>query len=387
MTQPLSERYQHIDFLRGFAALLVIYQHTVDFAMMAQPNVSLNGLESGIAHFFTKQLGLGEVGVCIFLMVSGFVVPFSLSSYPVRPVSTFVIHRFFRLYPAYWLSAILGLIFVWWRFGSQHGGNEINWLMFFANLTMFHAFFGIENIIGSYWTLTLELLFYITCIYLFTRNKLTSIKSISLFFFSLLILREVLRHVPYISGYHWNVYSCMRYTGYMFFGLLYREWLLNDDKAAGKNALIILALTYVSFAGKDIVRMWSLQAEYLKTPMTQFTAIAIFVLATTICKIRGKLGNFLGKISYSMYLFHPVIFYPLYTYFWIGLPPVIQAHPHLFFLLSASLTILFSYLSYRWIENPAINYGKQITRQRNARLSAPPHELLLAQAEHGQATT
>lgn len=379
-------RYQYLDFLRGFAALLVIYQHTVDFAMMARPDVSLNATESGIAHFFTRQLGLGEVGVCIFLMVSGFVVPFSLASYPVKPVSTFIIHRFFRLYPAYWLSAVLGLIFVWWRFGSEHGGNEISWLMFFANLTMFQAFMGIENIIGSYWTLTLELLFYITCIYLFKRKKLTSLKSILMFFVGLLILRETLRHVPTMSAYHWNVFSYLRYTGYMFFGLLYREWLFKGDKAAAKNAIIILALTFVSFAGKDILRMWSFQAEYLKTPMTQFAAIAIFVLVTSIYKTGGKTGDFLGKTSYSMYLFHPVIFYPLYTYCWITLPSKIQAHPHLFFLLSAVLTIIFSYFSYRWIESPAIAWGKHITRRRNSMLEKSP-ELLFAQTEHGKTAT
>ena len=366
-----SPRYQYIDFLRGFAALLVIYQHTVDFATMAQPGVTLNALEASIAHIFTKQIGLGEVGVCIFLMVSGFVVPFSLSSYPIQPVSTFVIHRFFRLYPAYWLSAVLGLIFVWWRFGSQHGGNDINWLMFFANLTMFQAFIGIENIIGSYWTLTLELLFYISCVYLFSRGKLTSLKSILLFFFGLLVLRELLRHVPNISGYYWNVISCLRYTGYMFFGLLYREYLLGHDKSAGKKALIILALTFLLFAGKDIVRMWSLQMQFMKTPLTQLTAIVIFVLGTSVCKIEGKLGSFLGKISYSLYLFHPVIFYPLYAYFWIKLPPATQAHPHLFFIAAAVLTIVFSYASYRWLEQPAIDMGKRITRRRHQMAALP----------------
>ncbi len=363
--QRYPQRYQYLDFLRGFAALFVIYQHTVDFAAMPQPGVRLNTIDYAIAHFFTKQIGLGEVGVCIFLMVSGFVVPFSLSNYPVQPVKTFVIHRFFRLYPAYWLSAILGLVFVWWRFGSSHGGNEINWLMFVANLTMFHAFVGIENIIGSYWTLNLELLFYAVCIYLFSRNRLMSLKSICWFFFFLLVLRELLRHVPQISGYYWNVISCFRYLGYMFFGLLYREWLLNNDKAAGKKALIILVLTFVLFAGKDIVRMWTLQPEYLKTPGTQLSAILIFVLVTSKFRFDGKLGLFLGKISYSMYLFHPVIFYPLYSYCWTRLPVEIQAFPHLFFLLSALLTIVFSYFSYRWLEQPAIALGKQIARQRN----------------------
>lgn len=365
---PASKRYQYIDFLRGFAALLVIYQHTVDFATMAQANVSLNAVEVAIAHFFSKQIGIGEIGVCIFLMVSGFVVPFSLAIYPVEPVKTFVIHRFFRLYPAYWLSAVLGLVFVWWRFGVSLGGNNIDWLMFVANLTMFQAFVGIDNIIGSYWTLALELLFYFFCIYLFSRRKLTSLKSILLLMLAVLLLPKLFHRVTDVSAYFANVLFYLRYIGYMFFGLLYRDWLLNKNSATGSKALFkalfVLILTFLIFISRDILHFWTLDTAQMRSPAAQLIAIVIFLLMTTVFQVQGKLGNFLGKISYSMYLFHPVIFYPLYTYVWRTLPAEWQAHPHLFFVMSALLTIGFSYCSYRWLEEPSIALGKKITRQR-----------------------
>ncbi len=366
--KPSGGRYQYIDFLRGFAALLVIYQHTIDFGLMAQPGISLNAVEVTIAHFFSKQIGIGEIGVCIFLMVSGFVVPFSLSSYPVEPVKTFVIHRFFRLYPAYWLSAVLGLVFVWWRFGVSQGGNNIDWLMFIVNLTMFQAFFGIDNIIGSYWTLTLELLFYFFCIYLFSRRKMTSLKSIFLLILGVLLLPKLFHRVTDVSAYFANVLFYLRYIGYMFFGLLYRDWLLNKNSAAGKKALFVLIWTFLIFTGRDILHFWTLDTAQMRSPAAQLIAILIFLLMTTVLKIQGWLGDFLGKISYSMYLFHPVIFYPLYTYVWRTLPPEWQAHPHLFFVLSALLTIGFSYCTYRWLEEPSIALGKKLTRQRQASL-------------------
>lgn len=367
-TQRSSGRYQYIDFLRGFAALLVIYQHTIDFASMAQADVQLNAVEVAIAHFFSKQIGIGEIGVCIFLMVSGFVVPFSLSTYPEEPVKTFVIHRFFRLYPAYWLSAVLGLVFVWWRCGVSQGGNNIDWLMFAANLTMFQAFVGIDNIIGSYWTLALELLFYFFCIYLFSRGKMTSLKSIVLLMLTVLLLPKLFHRLMTVSAYSANVLFYLRYIGYMFFGLLYRDWLLNKNNASGRKALFVLVWTFLIFTGRDILHFWNLDTAQLRSPAAQLIAITIFILTTTIFKVQGKLGSFLGKISYSMYLFHPVIFYPLYTYVWRSLPADWQSHPNLFFVMSALMTIAFSYCTYRWLEEPSIALGKKLTRQRQASL-------------------
>ncbi|MFZ6680368.1 acyltransferase family protein [Undibacterium sp. Tian12W] len=370
-----SERFLYIDFLRGLAAMLVIYQHTIEVAAKVPPELILNLAESAIANFFTKQIGIGEIGVCIFLMVSGFVVPFSLSTYHVAPVKTFVIHRFFRLYPAYWLSAILGLVFVYWRFGVSQGGKELDWTVFAINLTMFQAFFDVENIIGSYWTLSLELFFYLSCIYLFSFSKLNSLKSILLIMLLVMLLPRLVHRMADVSAYTANVLAYLRYTGYMFFGLLYREWLLDKNSTKAAKALLVLLLTYFQFVEREIL---TLDAIYLKTPVTQLIAIVIFVLMTSVLRVNVKLGNFLGKISYSMYLFHPVIFYPLYTYFWLILSPEWQAHPHLFFVLASLLTIPFSYCSYRWLEQPSIAFGKKFTLRRQ-QTRMPPTTNMKAQ--------
>jgi len=366
------ERFLYIDFLRALAAMLVIYQHTVEFAMMPQAGISFDATESALASFFTKQFGVGEIGVCIFLMVSGFVVPFSLSTYRTEPVKTFVIHRIFRLYPAYWLSAILGIVFVYWRFGASQGGKDMDWSLFVVNLTMFQAFFDVDNIMGSYWTLSLELFFYLSCIYLFSFSKLNSLKSILMIMLLVMLLPRLAQRFAHVSAYTANVLAYLRYTGYMFFGLLYREWLLDKNGTRGAKALLVLLLTYFQFVEREIV---TLDLIYLKSPVTQLIAIIIFVLMTSAFRVNGKLGSFLGKISYSIYLFHPAIFYPLYFYFWLSLSPEWQAHPHLFFILSSLLTIPISYCIYRWLEQPCIAMGKKITSRRHQAWMSPAGNL------------
>jgi peptidoglycan/LPS O-acetylase OafA/YrhL len=360
MVPPGSKRYAYIDFLRGLAALFVVYQHTAEVAVQS---AIPNSLEQTIANFFTHTMGIGEIGVCVFLMISGFVVPFSLRHYSALTVKKFLIHRFFRLYPAYWISVVLGVITVWWRFGPTYGGKEIEWYTAAINLTMFQSFFGVTNIMGHYWTLTLELFFYAACVGLFIGKKLQSEKAILAFFIAFLLFRDLLVHRISLPAAALQVLFYLRFSGYMFFGLLYRKWLLQGDKSAGRYAAALLLITFMVFANRAVLHPLSTSENELRSAVAQFSAILIFLLCTYIYRPDYLIGNFLGKISYSLYLFHPVVFYPLYLMLWPQLPKVIQIHTHLFVLFSLVLVVPVSWLAYRYIEEPAIDFGRELARQ------------------------
>lgn len=357
-----SERYAYIDFLRGLAALLVIYQHTAEVAVRSGIP---NSLDTSIVHLLTQTIGFGEIGVCIFLMVSGFVVPLSLYRYPSHPIRTFVLHRICRLYPAYWMSVLLGVIFVWWRFGDSYGGRDIEWATMAMNMSMMQTFFGVENVMPHYWTLTLELVFYAACVGLYMTRKLGSNKAIIGFFIAFILIRQGMRPpVPVVSSLAWDVWSYMRYVGFMFFGLLYRKWLLEGDKTAGRYAAMLLLMTLLVFAGKGFLHPLNLPSNYLHSLFSQLLALSIFVVFTCFYRPNNRLSNFLGSISYSLYLFHPVVFYPLYLMVWPHFPVSIQVHPHVFILLSLACIVPFSWLTYRYIEQPAIKFGKHLTFPR-----------------------
>jgi peptidoglycan/LPS O-acetylase OafA/YrhL len=356
-SQPRApERYAYIDVLRGFAALFVVYQHTSEVSL-SSAGQAVNPVEKFIIEFLGKQIGIGEVGVCLFLMISGFVVPFSLFRYRSRPIRNFVAHRFFRLYPAYWLSVPLGLVFVSWRFGVAHGGQAIDWPMFLVNLSMFQAFFNVNDVMGQYWTLGLELLFYIACLILFATGRLTSMKAILIVFACLVLLKEGARHIPDLPRHYLWVLSYFRYIGYMFFGLMYRRWLLEGDKKAGRHAALLFALTFLILGASDIRHALGGDPGALRTPSAQLVAVAIFVVFTRLYRPRNAVGKFLGEISYSAYLFHPVVFYPLYLY-WFQTSSL-RSNPHVFIALSIILVVALSWLTYRVVEKPFIQLGKK----------------------------
>src|SRR5690348_14184757 len=100
-------RLGFLDAARGLAALLVLACHGL-------------GPVPGAAR-------LGQVGVLLFLIVSGFIIPASLEQGGSN--ATFWLRRFFRLFPLYWLSIALG--YVYYRVGSPGVvvSSRADWLL------------------------------------------------------------------------------------------------------------------------------------------------------------------------------------------------------------------------------------------------------------------
>ncbi len=337
--------------------MLVVYQHTAEIT--AGPRLDPGSLDGGIVEFFTRTIGAGEIGVCIFLMISGFVVPFSLLKYKNNPIKNFIAHRFFRLYPAYWLSIPLALIFISWRLGANSPVQYVSWQMIVANLTMLQSFLGFGDIMGQYWTLALELVFYGACIMLFSAGLLQSFKAIMLLLLSLFALQVACRLIDGVDRDMLELLISFRYLDFMFLGLLYRKWLLEADKRAGWQAALVMALALLSFGAPQHLRSF-LQGDHLalRVQASHVIALAIFVALTRFHQPSSAVGVFLGKISYSIYLFHPVVFYPLF-FFWFE-SSGLRTNPHLFVAASMLATVAVSAAVYHIVEQPFIEFGRKL---------------------------
>ncbi|WP_448131354.1 acyltransferase family protein [Stutzerimonas chloritidismutans] len=109
-----ASRYAHIDAMRAIAVLLVIWMHTSEvFVPIVAPSVQDRLYE--VAHSFD----FGRIGVVVFFIISGFVIPASLRGPRAVGCYQFLIRRLFRLYPLYWLSIPFGLLTTWWLWGKE----------------------------------------------------------------------------------------------------------------------------------------------------------------------------------------------------------------------------------------------------------------------------
>ena len=149
-----TSRLAWLDALRGFAALCVVFDHGSTLLLLPART------------FLYQWLNLGQYGVFVFFLVSGYIVPASLER--KGSVRGFWISRAFRLYPMVLLAIALSAI----EYKTGHGtianaGKHplvamLGWMFMLQNVTA-----GV-NVPLVIWTLSYEMVFYLLIAALFS---------------------------------------------------------------------------------------------------------------------------------------------------------------------------------------------------------------------------
>jgi peptidoglycan/LPS O-acetylase OafA/YrhL len=357
-------RFAHIDSLRGIAALLVVWLHVCEVFVHLSPETEARG--TGL-YEVARMVDFGRVGVTIFFLISGFVICKSLKGDLVKGSREFLIRRFFRLYPAFWLSIALGLCSIWWLYGKP-----IGWQLIAANVTMLPEILGQQPIMGLYWTLEVELVFYFLCWLLFLTRSLD--RPLTLFLVSSLLVLVFV--APKFSFTPADMRSSLKDMPYnlsiMFFGGLLRQW--NDDRAAdivvgGRRMpvrwlLLALCLLVMTPALLALTKGLSEQRENLIRFGNGYTVgFLVFFAGHLLLKIRNRLMVGVGVCSYSIYLVHPVVFYTLLWYLqnystaWLK-----TQHLSVYLIFTMVLSTVLGAAIYRFVEKPAIDHAHRLTR-------------------------
>lgn len=332
--------------------MLVLVLHTYN-AFIRVPRIqNASALPTGLFEYFD----IGRVGITIFFLISGFVIGKSIKSSDSRPLRSFGIKRLFRLYPLFWFSMIAGLLLVWTPLN-----RSIDLSLILANATMLPAFFRENFIIGLYWSLETELIFYILCAVLFYFKLLNNIKVNILLTFGLFGLLLLFVAFPSISPSlpHWK--ATPYHLSLMLLGMTWRQFRDVDThqvKAFGLHLAMILSVP-VLFLTLYVVLGMTLN---LSDSIAYLSGIVIFALGLLFWRNPHKWLVYLGTISYSIYLLHPVVFQFL---------KYIVQHYHLYYIdhvffyitLCAVITVVISHFTYQWIEKPMNQIGHRIAQK------------------------
>jgi peptidoglycan/LPS O-acetylase OafA/YrhL len=140
-------RIPELDLLRFVAAVAVVLYHFTY-------NPEWHGTMLVDAFGFLPQVTrFGFLGVHLFFMISGFVILWSSEQ---RTAPEFIISRVARLYPSFWVCVCLTAII-----GKYAGTTNFTLKTVALNLTMIPGILGTEYVDGVYWTLFVELKFYL----------------------------------------------------------------------------------------------------------------------------------------------------------------------------------------------------------------------------------
>jgi exopolysaccharide production protein ExoZ len=166
----------NIQVLRAFAAVSVIFFH------------SLIGIRDYEFQLFAKFFDLGDFGVDIFFVISGFIMVFIKNKYKRNSIN-FISQRLKRIVPLYWFFNFL-ILFLFLLFPSIFNTLQISFYHFFLSLFFLSQYIFLSYpIVTAGWTLEYEFFFYILFAIFININNVRlfyfTIFSIIIFFYFL----------------------------------------------------------------------------------------------------------------------------------------------------------------------------------------------------------
>jgi peptidoglycan/LPS O-acetylase OafA/YrhL len=372
--RPGADRLAHIDSLRALAALMVACAHVWErYLPVARQS------PGPVGQTWTRYFELGITGVVLFFAISGFVIYGTLRGPREGAGRRFVITRFFRLFPAFWLSVVTGLIFIWWW-----QNWPITWPMVAANITMVPDLFGQPAIMGLYWTLGTELVFYLSCWVIWRLGLLENprflaglVVALSLVWFAVKGAKQIGVVPEDVSGAWKNL---PRHLGIMFWGAYFR--IVYDETKGFRESVrqnrrvwILAALTAVILVagGSRQFRFFIHPGRNWFSPYV--VAPLLFWIWVAWLRVRVPVMAWLGRISYSIYLFHHSVMTPLACWVALEANASLRGWPTGFYVLpTLLLTIAVSAVVYYLVELPAIACGKRLAGRRvtDAGIQAAP---------------
>ena len=335
---PNSLRLLQIDALRGVAALAVVFFHfTTRFTDLFHP-VTLP----------TISVPYGHYGVNLFFIISGFVIFMTLEK-TSRPMD-FLVSRFSRLFPAYWAAIMLTFLLTH-LLGLP--GKLVDLPTVMANFLMLHGFFKVPHVDGVYWTLEVELLFYIGMLLLYRLGQLHRVHLVLLGLMALRLLYFVLEH-GYGISLPWFLFRMLilQYIAWFVLGIcIYQVTSRTGPKAWRWPALSL------------IFALWTLGV----TESFDVVALAVFFLLMVwlaaqsgLTLLRYKPFVWLGAISYPLYLLHENIGWSLQLR--LG---ALGLSTDLSIVVTLVLVVLLAAALTRWVEQPAMRWIRQRYQFRN----------------------
>jgi len=349
-----TDRLDFIDALRGWAALGVITVHS--------------GLICAPPQFLGPLVSAGARGVQLFFIISAFTMFYTLSNN--NAILHFFVRRFFRIAPLFYFVLILSVINgnnLPGRYWSPDGSSYLDIILTALFLNGWNPAMY-NSLVDGGWTIAVEMNFYLLVPFLFFAIRTTKIAILCIptgyvlgKMLSSVISQAYFPKFPETQFYLIESWKWMGLPGSLFIFLcgilvyfVWRDW---NKFLSALQPQIYTKILYI------LLLLFLMLVYSNNNDMKYFVLLFMLIfIASSQCDSRlmhNKYIIFIGKISYSTYLLH---FFVLNLIVKNSFPWVISL------CLLISLTILISYLSYKFIEQPGQKLGKRLVNKYFAKV-------------------
>lgn len=323
-------RIQFIDALRGVAALAVLLHH------------------------FNENLGwrpfdYGNVGVPVFFVLSGFVIAMSVGDSRVNAeyLGRFALRRSLRLDPPYWLTIamVVGIGYALHGYVKFEG---VTVSQVAAHMFYLQDILSFTPILAVFWTLCYEVQFYLALILMAWLMQAFGRPPFALV--GLLLLLSVAdRHFEVthhsFMGRFWFCFALGALTFWAQAGRIGHGWV---------GAAVAFVLGY------GLVE----QDRYAVASSLTAAAITVALLLRRPNFMSGQAWQFLGRISYSLYLTHLL-------FGWFALRLMERVMPgFLAVAVAVAVAIITAWMFYIVAERPAVTLSRRVRMRTGAKSAA-----------------
>lgn len=310
-----TKYYSLLDILRFLAALFVMLFHYFSSNLQDIDTQSLNIFKALIITLINH----GYLGVELFFIISGFVIYNSLKDKKEESSSShnraldwkaYTWSRFIRLYPLFWILCTITYIMTIFM-ASAH----LPFTTYLLNLFIVNNGKTANMIDGSYWTLTIEILFYI---YIGLFAYMTKKENI-IYFFTIWLLYSFMAYTFGFSELLISKLLLVRYAPYFVYGGALAILMQSIKKI--KNIILPISLMLASIYMTKYISVHLIAIDKAHTMTNKFGIFGginqiliyvIFAVATlftfaSLCITNKTLIKYLqiiGLATYPLYLIH-----------------------------------------------------------------------------------
>lgn len=357
--------------LRFWAALLVILDHVP----MTQQSWGLPHPTFGAVSF------RGAPAVSFFFTLSGFLITFLLLDERQRrgdiDVRAFYIRRALRIWPLYFVITAIGVAFYKAALPALGIPYSASWPAWLAAIlyvgflpSLFNSLYDVGGLLNPLWSIGVEEQFYLT--------------------WAPMVRRHAGRLIPLCIGVLATSFALSVANELDLFGVLRLKKFVGQLEfhfmAAGALAAVLLLRRRGSLLGSPVFRsrlaqscLWLAVAGYVLIgppaggPIVEELfqlMLYVWVIVETaanssrVIQLDHRVTEWLGGISYGLYLFHMFAVYAV-TFFFARTRLALDApvgYAIAFYGAVLALTVLFAQLSYRFLESPILTLASRHRR-------------------------
>jgi peptidoglycan/LPS O-acetylase OafA/YrhL len=369
IAEGTSSKVAFAHVLRGIAALSVVISHCLS-AFWTEPSLSLfvnlppvrqtvpNPVIVQLINFIPFHVW-GAVGVALFFMISGFVIPFTLQR---RSRSAFLMARALRIWPTLIVGLLIASVAV--ACGSWIERRPLPWtvLDLLANISLLGNYLAMPRIDGVVWTLEIEIKFYVLMA-LFAgvvrRGQFAHILIIALAIASVAAAIEVIIAAsPPISAPYFLMLQLAcndaHMIAFMFIGVLFNFYYHGFISARTAVATIVGLAVVNAALWMGAPHGGNKRVDFLLCYAGAAIAFALCFLARRRFSLHGVWAR-LGDISYPLYLGHATLGYTALNLFVRS-----GVSPTLAITITLAAIICMAAGVHRLVEVPSREYGRRL---------------------------